>query len=362
MELRNGFSLANKTRIAALDRNGTLPAGVRGYAVGWLLGRISVEEAIWHARRSSHDIMSGRAGMVNSKMAPRGTFAASPINPADKTPEMRLFITAGQAKAVIREGNNVAAGEVAQALSLPIWTPQVDQSGLITLPQVSASTSRSAEVPEPEDVALLMYTSGSTGHPKAVLLTQRNVVCSASNIAVHYALAPEDRSLVVMPLFHGHGLIGAALSTLASGGTLIVPPRFSASGFWPLFREHQDTWYTAVPTIHQVLLMRADTNAALDHGARFIRSCSAALAPAVLANLEKRFGAPVIEAYGMTEASHRVASNPRPPHPRKLGTVGFGTSVEIAIAYENGTQLGLNAEGESDSSQTHCDEGLPSQS
>ena len=166
------------------------------------------------------------------------------------------------------------------------------------------------------------------------------------NIASHYALKPADRSLVVMPLFHGHGLIGAGLSTLAAGGALIVPPRFSASGFWPLFREHRATWYTAVPTIHQVLLARADSDGAPDGGARFIRSCSAALAPAVLANLEKRFGAPVLEAYGMTEAAHQVASNPLPPLPHKPATVGLATAVEIAIIDGAGRHLGANAPGE----------------
>ncbi len=149
-----------------------------------------------------------------------------------------------------------------------------------------------------------------------------------------------------MPLFHGHGLVGAALATLASGGAAILPPRFSASQFWGLFREHGATWYSAVPTIHEVLLERADRDGAPDRGARFIRSCSAELAPAVLANLEKRFGAPVLEAYGLTEAAHQVASNPLPPRPHKPGTVGFGTGVELAIIDETGTHLPPNHPGE----------------
>jgi len=136
------------------------------------------------------------------------------------------------------------------------------------------------------------------------------------------------------------------LATLASGGAAIVPPRFSASQFWGLFRKHSATWYSAVPTIHEVLLERADRDDAPDRGARFIRSCSAALAPAVLANLEKRFGAPVLEAYGLTEAAHQVASNPLPPRPHKPGTVGFGTGVVIAIIDETGRHLPANRPGE----------------
>jgi acyl-CoA synthetase (AMP-forming)/AMP-acid ligase II len=105
------------------------------------------------------------------------------------------------------------------------------------------------------------------------------VLWSSRNIASRYALTAADRSLVVLPLFHGHGLIGATLSTLASGGSVVVPPRFSASEFWKLFREHRATGYSAVPTIHQVLLARADSDGAPQSGPRFIRSCSAPLAP-----------------------------------------------------------------------------------
>jgi acyl-CoA synthetase (AMP-forming)/AMP-acid ligase II len=149
-----------------------------------------------------------------------------------------------------------------------------------------------------------------------------------------------------MPLFHGHGLIGAALAALASGGAAIVPPRFSASHFWESFRRHRASWYTAVPTIHEILLARADADDAPHSGARFIRSCSAALAPAISAALERRFGAPVIEAYGITEASHQVASNPLPPRERRSGAVGFGTGAEIAIIDSQGRHLTSHSVGE----------------
>ena len=276
----------------------------------------------------------------------RARLVASPINPADKSAELHFFIAAGQARAVIAESGNSIAAEAAAALRLPAWQPQVEPLGIVSLPQLSPGSRISVDAPKRDDVALLMYTSGTTGQPKRVPLTHANVLRSAIDIASHYALTPADRNLVVMPLFHGHGLIGAGLCTLASGGALIIPPRFSASGFWPLFREHQGTWYTAVPTIHEVLLARADSDGAPDHGPRFICSCSAALAPAVLANLEKRFGAPVLEAYGMTEASHQVASNPLPPRPHKSGTVGLATGVEIVVIDEAGKQLASNSAGE----------------
>jgi acyl-CoA synthetase (AMP-forming)/AMP-acid ligase II len=177
-----------------------------------------------------------------------------------------------------------------------------------------------------------------------VPLTHANIIWSSRNIAAHYSLTAADRSLVVMPLFHGHGLIGATLSTLASGGCAIVPPRFSASAFWGQFREHRATWYSAVPTIHQVLLARADSDGSPHSGPRFIRSCSAALAPTILTRLEQRFGAPVLEAYGMTETAHQVASNPLPPLPLKPGTVGPGDN--ISIIDETGRRLAANTPGE----------------
>ena len=269
---------------------------------------------------------------------------AAPLNPADKPDEIRFFIEDAQARAVVAEGANIAVREAAAGLGLPIWQPRVDSRGVVELPELPQGSRTSLDAPHPDDVALFAYTSGTTGRPKCVPLTHANVLWSARNIAEHYALTAADRSLVVLPLFHGHGLIGATLSTLASGGSVIVPPRFSASEFWKLFREHHATWYSAVPTIHQVLLARADSDGAPHSGPRFIRSCSAALAPTVLTELENRFGAPVLEAYGMTEAAHQVASNPLPPLPHKPGTVGPGAG--ISIIDKTGRHLAANTPGE----------------
>jgi acyl-CoA synthetase (AMP-forming)/AMP-acid ligase II len=269
---------------------------------------------------------------------------AVPLNPADKLDEIRFFIEDAQAQAVVAEGANVTVREAAAGLGLPIWQPRVDSRGTVELPELQQGSRTSLDAPHPDDVALFAYTSGTTGRPKCVPLTHANVLWSSRNIAAHYALAAADRSLVVLPLFHGHGLIGATLSTLASGGSVVVPPRFSASEFWKLFREHRATWYSAVPTIHQVLLARADSDGAPHSGPRFIRSCSAALAPTVLTELENRFGAPVLEAYGMTEAAHQVASNPLPPLPHKSSTVGSGAG--ISIIDKTGRHLAAKTAGE----------------
>jgi acyl-CoA synthetase (AMP-forming)/AMP-acid ligase II len=269
---------------------------------------------------------------------------AAPLNPADKPDEIRFFIEDSQARAVVTEGANVSMRIATAGLGLPIWQPRVDPRGVVQLSELPQGSRASIDAPNHDDVALFAYTSGTTGRPKCVPLTHGNVLWSARDIAAHYDLTSADCSLVVLPLFHGHGLIGATLSTLASGGSVIVPPRFSASEFWKLFREHHATWYSAVPTIHQVLLARADSDGAPHSGPRFIRSCSAALAPTVLTELENRFGAPVLEAYGMTEAAHQVASNPLPPLPHKPGTVGPGAG--ISIIDKKGRHLAANTPGE----------------
>jgi acyl-CoA synthetase (AMP-forming)/AMP-acid ligase II len=269
---------------------------------------------------------------------------AAPLNPADKPDEIRFFVEDSEAQAVVAEATNITVREVAAGLGLPIWQPRVDWRGVVELPELPPTSRNVIDAPSPDDIALFAYTSGTTGRPKCVPLSHGNVLWSSRNIAAHYDLTPADCSLVVLPLFHGHGLIGATLSTLASGGSVIVPPRFSASEFWKLFREHRATWYSAVPTIHQVLLARADSDGAALSGPRFIRSCSSPLAPAILTKLENRFGAPVLEAYGMTEAAHQIASNPLLPLPHKPGTVGPGAG--ISIIDETGRHLAANAPGE----------------
>ena len=275
----------------------------------------------------------------------RAGLIAVPLNPALKADELHGLFADAEPRAIVAASGNGVVAEGAAGLAVPIWAASVDPSGTVSLAGMPPGHRGALESPNAEDVALCLHTSGTEGRPKIVPLTHANVLHVAQHIASHYALSPADRTLVVMPLFHGHGLIGAALATLVSGGALIVPSRFSASRFWGSFRRHGGTWYTAVPTIHQILLLRADADGAPHSGPRFLRSCSASLAPAVLAALENRFGAPVIEAYGITEASHQVASNPLPPRPRRTGTVGPGVGIEIAILDANGRHLPAHQAG-----------------
>ncbi|MFW6174581.1 MAG: acyl--CoA ligase [Chloroflexota bacterium] len=272
---------------------------------------------------------------------------AAPLNPAYAADEFRFYMEDTESQLAILPPGEHAGRTAAEQLNIP--TLDAHSAGpRVVLERGGAGLEKAvdAQPPKPEDVALFLHTSGTTSRPKGVPLTHANLMASLQNIKATYGLSPEDVAMVVMPLFHVHGLIGVALSTLNSGGAIAVPPRFSAGAFWGIQRETGATWYSAVPTIHQILLSRADEDGAPRESFRFIRSCSSSLAPAVFEQLEKRFGAPVLEAYGMTEASHQMSSNPLPPGERAPGTVGTGTGVEIGIMDEAGNFMPAGEKGE----------------
>jgi len=200
----------------------------------------------------------------------------------------------------------------------------------------------------PEDIALVLHTSGTTSRPKIVPLTAANICASARHIGATLRLAPADRCLNIMPLFHIHGLMAAVLASLAAGASVVCTPGFNALKFFAWLDEVEPTWYTAVPTMHQAILARAGRNPEIIARARlrFIRSSSSSLPPSVLTALEATFGCPVIEAYGMTEAAHQMASNPLPPAARKPGSVGIAAGPRISIMDENGNLLTTGSIGE----------------
>jgi acyl-CoA synthetase (AMP-forming)/AMP-acid ligase II len=271
---------------------------------------------------------------------------AAPLNPGYKEDEFRFYLDDTSAKVLLLPPDGIdearrAAGRV------PIHTVEMDAKGTVSIRGASKRTAAAA--PGLDDVALILHTSGSTGRPKRVPLSHKNLTISAHNVAATYQLSDSDVSLCVMPLFHVHGLVASTLATLATGGTVVVPGKFSPLSFWRVARETGATWYSAVPTLHQLLLARHEPGAARPAGAeklRFIRSCSASLPPQVMHDLESAFGAPVLEAYGMTEAAHQMASNPLPPDKRLPGSVGPGTGVRISIRDDQGRELPRGERGE----------------
>ena len=205
------------------------------------------------------------------------------------------------------------------------------------------------EGPLGDDVALILYTSGTTSTPKRVPLTHANLIASARNVASGLALSSSDRCLNVMPLFHIHGLVAGLLSSLFSRGSVVCAPGYDGSQFLDWLECYNPTWYTAVPTIHQSLLSEMDNRGIREitsHSLRVIRSSSSSLPLPVMTALEDRLGVPVIEAYGMTEASHQIATNPLPPSLRKPGSVGLALGVEVATMDIDRQLQPTNTEGE----------------
>ena len=281
---------------------------------------------------------NGLEFMVVFLAVARAGAIAAPLNSAYTTDEFTFYMEDAEAQLAILPLGEHAAREAAAQLGVPTIEASLDDSGRTSLSKGgdTLTARRDAPAPSPDDVALFLHTSGTTSRPKGVPLTHGNLAASIKNISDTYGLTPDDIAMVVMPLFHVHGLIGVSLSTLSTGGSLVIPSRFSASRFWGEQKDSGATWYSAVPTIHQILLARADEDGAPHSSFRLIRSCSSALAPAVFEQLEARFGAPVLEAYGMTEASHQMSSNLLPPGDRMPGTVGKGTGVDIGIMDDDG--------------------------
>ena len=274
--------------------------------------------------------------------------ATAPLNPAYKPDEFAFYLGDLNAKALlVAEGSTSPAIAAAEARGMTVLRlVEGEQAGAWRL------LDRTKEAPTapraPEATALILHTSGTTSRPKMVPLSQRNVVASAYNIARTLRLAPGDRCLNVMPLFHIHGLMAPVLASLAAGAEVACSPGFNALRFFAWFAEVRPTWYSAVPTMHQAILTRAARNseALKGHRLRFVRSSSASLPPPVMADLERCFDAPVVEAYAMTEAAHQMCSNPLPPAKRKPGFVGPAAGPEVAIMSDSGEPLPTGAEGE----------------
>jgi acyl-CoA synthetase (AMP-forming)/AMP-acid ligase II len=292
--------------------------------------------------------------MATAFIAVAAGATSAPLNPAYRADEFDFYLGDLNARALlIQRGFDSPARTVAARRGVPIIELVPAEGGAagdftIDTGDLAAAAPAQGGVATAEDVALVLHTSGTTSRPKIVPLRQRNVATSAHHIRQTLALERNDVCLNIMPLFHIHGLIAAVLSSLAGGASVNCTPGFNALKFFGWFDEVKPSWYTAVPTMHQAILLRADRNKdEIARGRlRLVRSSSASLPPQVMEALEATFGAPVIEAYGMTEASHQMASNPLPPRQRFAGSVGVAAGPEIAIMTDDGALLPSGELGE----------------
>src|SRR3954470_12150309 len=279
---------------------------------------------------------------------------AAPLNPSYRAEEFEFYMTDLRAKLLVTtEGKDSPAVGVARKLNVPIARLVAHPergAGTFTLrfeEDYAAAPSGNARAVTPDDIALVLHTSGTTSRPKIVPLAHKNICASAANIRRTLHLTSADRNLVIMPLFHIHGLIAALSAPVSAGGEVCCSPGFNALKFFGWLADVSPTWYTGVPTMHQAILLRAPNNeaAVAGHRLRFIRPSSSALPPTVITQLEATFKVPVVEAYGMTEAAHQMASNPL-TGARKPGTVGPSGGPEIRIADTNGQTVPTGSPGE----------------
>lgn len=268
----------------------------------------------------------------------------APLNPAYREDEYAFYLEDLKAKALlIADHYDGPAFAAASKLGIPVirlCVPDGAAAGYFTLSSDLTATP-TAKAPKADDVALILHTSGTTSRPKIVPLLQSNVAASAQHIQTSLALTQADRCMNVMPLFHIHGLIAAVTASLASGASIWCAPGFNALQFFAWMKEAQPTWYTAVPTMHQAILSRAGRNADIiaETPLRFLRSSSASLPAQVMVQLNETFGAPVVEAYGMTEAAHQMACNPLASGTQKPGAVGIPAGPKMRVAHETENKL-----------------------
>jgi acyl-CoA synthetase (AMP-forming)/AMP-acid ligase II len=275
----------------------------------------------------------------------------APLNPAYRAEEFDFYLSDLNAKAlIVMEGMESPALAVAAARGIPLvrLVPGHVAGDFTLQGSLAAQAPSHGGLAQADDIALVLHTSGTTSRPKIVPLTHTNVTASAYHIGNSLALREGDVCLNIMPLFHIHGLIAATLSSIAAGGSVVCTPGFNALKLFSWFQDARPTWYTAVPTMHQAILARAERNMDIiaKGRLRLIRSSSASLPPQVMEALEQTFAVPVIEAYGMTEAAHQMASNPLPPRPRFSGCVGVAAGPDIAVMDEAGTLLKAGDLGE----------------
>jgi acyl-CoA synthetase (AMP-forming)/AMP-acid ligase II len=268
---------------------------------------------------------------------------AAPLNPKYREDEFRFYLDDLRAAALVTDGRSPAALAAAPEAAIHV---DLHGSGLSTDLDLAATTAGPTAPgrQSADDEALVLHTSGTTSRPKIVPLRQRNLARSAYNISASLHLGGSDRSLTVMPLFHIHGIMAGLLAPLSAGGSVICTAGFDAFKFHRWIDDLRPTYYTAVPTMHQMVLARSP--GPRPTALRFVRSSSAPLPRPVFEGLANLFGVPVVEAYGMTEASHQITCNPLPPGVVKPGSVGIATGIDVTILDPAGSELPSGSTGE----------------
>ena len=286
--------------------------------------------------------------MASSFLSISSYMSAAPLNPSYKQEEFEFYLDDLKPKFLLVEPNSKSLALIAaKNLDIPVFEMKIsDNQPLGTFELFDKETDY--KNPNDYDEALVLHTSGTTSRPKIVPLSNLNIFTSAVNISKSLKLTADDHCLNIMPLFHIHGLIAVLSASAKVGASVCASNGFNALKFLDLAETQNITWYSGVPTMHQAILLRAQKNSdkAKKLNLRFIRSSSASLPPVIFEQLNDIFQTPIIEAYGMTEATHQMASNPLPPAIQKPGLVGMPAGPEICIMNDKNEKLSQGQIGE----------------
>ena len=347
MTIRSIIDAGNAKAIAmsAPNRSALSYKGLRNHCDQ--IGKQLASQGLSNSHRVAIVLPNGPE-MASAFLAVASYMSAAPLNPTYKKSEYAFYLEDLKPGLVIVEENSTNPVRAAAAdLSIPVVEAKVkagSPAGAFKLFESEADIQPS----NLDHEALVLHTSGTTSLPKVVPLLQRNILASTRNISASLELTAKDHCLNIMPLFHIHGLIAVLATSMSQGASVCCSSGFNALKFLELANEEKISWYSGVPTMHQTILLRAQKQpeAARALGLRFLRSSSASLPPAVFNELNDVFGCPVIEAYGMTEATHQMTSNPLELGKQKAGFVGIVTSPEVCIMDSSGNQLSIGEEGE----------------
>jgi amino acid adenylation domain-containing protein len=278
-----------------------------------------------------------------------GGFVVVPLNVAAGVSQLSYTLEHSDSKVVyVAAEYNALLESVMANVRRPIHIIPVDLSAAPVLDQQLAISPNPAP-PRPEDPALLVYTSGSTGQPKAAVHTHQTILAHGRNSISSHQLTSADRSLLVLPIYHINAECVTLIPTLMSGGSVVVPRRFNVTKFWDWLEEFRCTWSAVVPTIVSQLLdwqdPRRDQRQTTFDRIRFLRSSSAPLAPSLHREFLDKFNLLLIQAMGSSEGGN-VFSNPLPPRENKVGSVGLPWGFEAKIINRDGIEVPQGEPGE----------------
>ncbi len=278
-----------------------------------------------------------------------GGFVVAPLNLMAQPSQLAYVLEHSDTKVVFysedhKERLTVAAAKVARDIKLI----EIDNDSESIIPENEDFSGLSLPEMAEEDDALLLYTSGTTGVPKGVILSNKNMVAGGEYTTLAHELTPDDRALCSLPLYHINGEVVTAVTPLVSGSSVVIPKKFSTSNFWELISEYRCTWFSVVPTMISYLCSATDLKGKdfnVDQ-VRFGRSASSALPPSLHHTFEEKFGISIVETMGLTETAAPVFSNPMDPKLRKYGSPGPAVGNTAKIIDEKGVELPRGEQGE----------------